>query len=287
MNNNYISSNMDELIIQLKERINASFEMVDKQFKEKINYGIYNLDKTFKILSFFLLGAGIKSKRQDQIKESEVVKSIEEEYNKFFNESLKEINTFFGGIILEFDNIYSENKSLDDIKKSYYYFKDKYNTQKLELELHIQQKFESFQKDLKVIIEKFKNELLFISQKEEKIFSFSDLIASLGLIILSVPFGAIALASLPFYGLGLLFSKVFKKDSFIQKKIENYKFSLYDSWKFTIFNVKRKYENVKEKSINEIKIIFKSSNINIEPILKKKEKYDKIYEKFKKLIEEK
>ena len=288
MNNNYISSNMGELVIQLKERINASFEMVDKQFKEKINYGIYSLDKTLKILSFFLLGDGIKSKSQNKIKESEIVKSIEQEFNKYFNESLNEINQFFGGIILEFDNIYSETKRLSDIKKSYYYFKDKYNTQKIELELHIQQKFESFQKDLKVIIEKVKNELLFISPNEEKIFSFSDLIAGLGLIILSVPFGAICLASLPFYGLGLLFSKVFsKKDTLIQKKIENYKFSLYDSWKFTIFNVKRRYENLRESSINEIKIIFKSSNINIEPLKQKKEKYNIIYEKFKNLLVEK
>ena len=285
MNNNYISSNMCELIIQLKERINASFEMVDKQFKEKINYGIYNLDKTFKILSFFLLGDGIKSKSQNIIKESEIVKSIEQAYNIYFNESLNEINKFFGGIILEFDHVYLENKRLDDIKKSYYYFKDQYNTKKIELELDVKQKFESYQAKLKLIIDKVKNELLFISPNQEKIFSFSDLITGLGLIILSVPVGALCLASLPFYGLGLLFSKVFsKKDTLILKKLENYKFSLYDSWKFTIFNVKRRYENLRDSSINEIKIIFKSSNINIEPIKQKKEKYNIIYEKFKNLI---
>ena len=285
MNNNYISSNMAELTILLKERINSAFSMIDKQFKEKINYGIYSLDKTFKILNFFILGDGIKSKSKDKIKESKIIQMIEKVYNDDFNKSLNEIHSFFGEIINHFERIYSEDKDPNEIKKNYYLFKDKYNIEKFKLEENIQNRFESYQKKLKEIVDKAKNELLFTSEDKAQNFSFSELIAGIGLIILSVPFGALALASLPFYGIGLLFNKIFKKDLLIKKKIENYKYSLYDSWKYTIFNVKRRYDNIKEKSINEIKIIYKSSNINIEPIKQKKEKYNKIYEKFKKLIE--
>ena len=47
-----------------------------------------------------------------------------------------------------------------------------------------------------------------------------------------------------------------------------------------------RYENLKKNAINEIKKIYKSSNINIEPIKQKKAKFNKIYKKFQKLIGE-
>ena len=260
--------------------------MVDVQFKDKIKYVTDSLKYTFKILNLFLLSDGIKSKREDKIKESEILKIIDEIYNKNLKESLKEINSFFGGIIQDFDNIFSENKTPAEIKKKYYAFKEKFKTEKDNLEIKIYEKLDDYQIKLKEIVDKNRKELLFTSEDKEKSFSLSDLIEIGFCIILSVPFGAICLASLPFFGIGLLVNKIFKRDALTQKKIENFKYSLYDSWKFSIYNIMLRYENIKEKSINEIKKIYKSSNINIEPIKQKKEKYNKIYEKFQKLIEQ-
>ena len=177
-------------------------------------------------------------------------------------------------------------QSTPKLKKKYYDFKEKYNSEKIKLEEKIIVKFEEYQTKLKEIIDKTKNELLFTSKDKKKSFIFSDLIFLGFGIILSVPLGAICLASLPFFGLGLLFNKIFKKDILTQKKIENYKYSLYDSWKFTIYDIMRRYENLKKNAINEIKKIYKSSNINIEPIKQKKAKFNKIYKKFQKLIGE-
>ena len=284
--NQYISSNMDGLIIQLKERINTAFSMVNVQFKEKIKTGIYSLEKTFNILNFFLLSDGINSKSEDKNKETKILKMIEQLYNENLNESLNEINIFFGGIIKNFDNIFSEDINSSKMKKKYNAFKEKYNTEKKKLEEKIFCKLEAFQTKLEEIVDKTKNEFLFTFEDKNQSFSFSELITNIGLAILGVPVGAICLASLPFYGLGLLFTKIFKKDPLNQKKIENYKYSLYDSWKFSIYNIIRRYEYIKENSIKKIKIIYKSSTINIEPIKQKKEKFNKIYAKFKKLIEE-
>ena len=295
MNNNYISSNIDELIIQLKERIKAAFLMVEVQFKEKINYGIYNLDKTFKILNFFLLSDGIKSKREDKIKESEILKMIEQIKNENLKESINEINSFFQTILNDFENIFSEEEDSAEIKKKYHDFKKKYDKEIKRFEKNIYNKFNDYRIKLEEIVDKTKNELLFIPDKK-KSFSLSNLIG-VGLAILGVPVGialavpagsifGLGLICFSFYGLGKLIGKLFKKDLLIQKKIEKYKYSLYDSWKYNIYNINRRYEYLKKSCIKEIKILYNSSNINIEPIKEKKEKFNKIYEKFKELIEE-
>ena len=289
LSNDYLSSNMEEFLKIIEKKFNISYKMVEKQIKEKIICELDNIYRTFKLIDFILINKKTKKTREAKDMESEKIKIIDEKYDFFFKLCLNQINFFFVNILNDFcnfnDEINKENANNSNLKKSAKQLNDKYITGLEKLKKFLNEKINSFEKEMTNLIINSKKEFFLEYEQNPEIEGlFTIGLKAAGFFLVSIPaviIGAIGTIFMIIGGIGKKIYDAFESKKSVINKIKKLEDTMKDQWKSLIYNLQFETLKIKEVAIKKIKLIYNSENI--ENIKKNKEIFDSLFEEFKKI----